>query len=104
MCTFSTVKIQKLKIIKCALSKKYVNQLFPDNSKTKRDIAKISAVLKPMKSNYYVLKFWKKSEQVYFFGRERVLKGCGFGSGKILFLFSQILLQKAFCSVCKILT
>ena len=52
--------------------KKFVNQSFPHNSKTKRDIAKISAVLKPMKSDYFVVKFWQKSEQVYFFGRERV--------------------------------
>ena len=31
----------------------------------KRDIAKISAVLKPMKSNQYVVTFWQKSEQVF---------------------------------------
>ena len=49
-------------------SKKYVNKSFPHNSKTKRDIAKISAVLKPMKSDYYVVKFWQKSEHFYFLG------------------------------------
>ena len=47
---------------------KNVNKSFPHNSKTKRDIAKISAVLKPMKSDYYVVKFWQKSEHFYFLG------------------------------------
>ena len=56
----------------CTVKKKYVNQSFPHNSKTKRDIAKISAVLKPMKSDYYVVKFWQKSEHFYFFGSESV--------------------------------
>ena len=32
----------------------------------------MSVVLKPMKSDYFVVQFWQKSEQVYFFGRERV--------------------------------
>ena len=52
--------------------KKYVNKSFPLNSKTKRDITKISVVLKPLKSDYYVVKFWQKSEHFYFFGTERV--------------------------------
>ena len=56
----------------CTVKKKYVNQSFPHNSKTKRDIAKFSAVLKPMKSDYYVIIFWQKSEHFYFFGLERV--------------------------------
>ena len=47
--------------------------MFPIARKRKdRYIAKISAVLKPMKSDYYVANFWQKSEQVYIFGRERV--------------------------------
>ena len=58
----------------CVLLKKYLNQSFPHNSKTKKDIAKFSAVLKPMKSNDYVIQFWQKSEHFYFFGLERVLK------------------------------
>ena len=49
-----------------------LNQSFPHNSRKKRDIAKISAVLKPMKNDYYVVKFWQKSEHFYFFGTERV--------------------------------
>ena len=36
-----------------------VNQSFPHNSKTKRDMAKISAVLKHMKSDSYVVNFVK---------------------------------------------
>ena len=34
-------------------------------------VAKFLAVLKSMKCDYYVVKFWQKSEQVYFFGLER---------------------------------
>ena len=56
----------------CTVKKKYVNQSFPHNSKTKRDIAKISAVLKPMKSDYYVVKFWQKSDHFYFLGLKAV--------------------------------
>ena len=52
----------------CTVKKKYVNQTFPHNSKTKRDIAKFSAVLKPMKSDNYVVKFWQKSEHFIFLG------------------------------------
>ena len=56
----------------CTVKKKDVNQSFPHTSKTKKDIAKFSAVLKPMKSDYYVIIFWQKSERFYFFGLERV--------------------------------
>ena len=42
-------------------------QSFPQNSK-KRDIAKISAVLKPMKSDYYVVKFWQNRSKFIFWG------------------------------------
>ena len=48
--------------------KKYVNQSFPYNSKAKGDITKIAAVLKPMKSDYYLVKFWQKLEQLFFGG------------------------------------
>ena len=50
----------------CTVKKIYVNQSFPHNSKSKRDIAKILAVLESMKSDYYVVKCWQKSE--HFFG------------------------------------
>ena len=47
-----------------------VNQSFPHNSKTKRDIAQISAVLKPMKSDYSLLgdKILAKMGASLFFG------------------------------------
>ena len=52
----------------CTVKKKYVNQSFPCNSQTKRDITKISAVLKSMKSDYYVVKIWQISEQIFCLG------------------------------------
>ena len=61
-CALLALLKKKKKKKKCALLKKYVNQSFTHNSKTKRDIAKISAVVKPMKSDYFVVKFWQKSE------------------------------------------
>ena len=67
--------------------KKILNQSFPHNSRKKRDIAKISAVLKPMKSDYYVVKFWQKSEHFYFLGTERVKK---YGWGQPCPLYTNI--------------
>ena len=48
--------------------KKICKPIFPHNSKTKRDIAKISAVLKPTKSDYYVVKFWQNRSTFIFLG------------------------------------
>ena len=42
------------------------------NVHCQRAIAKISGGLTPMKSDYYVVNFLQKSEQVYFSGPERV--------------------------------
>ena len=69
MRTFSTVRIKKIKKFKmCTVKKKYVNQSFPHNSKTKRDIAKISSVLKPMKSDYNVIKCGENRSKFNFLG------------------------------------
>ena len=63
-----------------------------------RDVAKISAVLKPMKCDYYVVTFWQESEQVYFLGvkglNRKILLYDRHGQiCKILFYFNLIILR-----------
>ena len=50
------------------LIKKYVNHAIFSPKLEKRDIAKMSAVLKPMKSDYYVVKFWQNRSKFIFWG------------------------------------